>query len=1281
MDETLIFPSPNWFLRSNLAVSTDGWLLYGGPSKSICVLEPINQNSRILSGNQSYRAHVASRAHREKVLFVDVSPEFAAQRNFLSGGEDGAVKQWTLEKIRDNFKIKATHSHEIHYHENESIAGIGYSSQTVAITVGSLGNIVKWDLNTNACKTYTKFVNNYKPNCMACSPHLFLHIAIGTKQGVIFVLNLEGLGNIVYKVRGQDDEIIHLSWCPQYELIVNRSLGELQRKSTATQRLEAIRNATDEVNILELSGTIKVLPEDSFDETVVEEDDTFDIYKDHEKNEFGHKKYEPEDIIVKVKEDKSNESDYLAECLKLKEDILRRKMHEGQSIESLVEAMDKTHVDATSPEGEVGASDKPHVNASTAEEGNIENMAKSHMTASKAETSVSDKNCDDDKKIHVEVSVHPHKHLLATMSKFGSVRIWSKSGKQVAFCVVPYFHKNNKTKINGWPTILWYKPDTLLLVDARSQLLKCNPLLLDSKNCIDYRVVHSLHKRGLYGIVSDAPRVQTAYDSPESPFYYESEKWSVYTIAQDRNLIRYSLKNNKALDIHNTSGGFIYNVRSCPYDAGKIAIGVGDGAVRVWQSTTVTDDDSKLYPGKVQAYWQNVKGKVLSVAWHPTKENLLAFGTGESRVGLLDTSGKSERPAQTLNPAFSGGIYSLSWGEGMQLYVCGGIDLVVYNASEPSQAPTPMEVIVEGEQWDVAAVNWSSRGMLVGSHRGGVAVLDPYNHKVKAIAFPFSKMIHSMDWHPLQTSHSSEESPYKNLIAVSSPDKSHNIYLLEYKDKEDGACELVTWKTLSGHKASVLQIEWSPHRDELLLSTSQDTTVRVWNILSGECISIFGNHSKHSLGASWLAMPQFDTKILSGGGDCCLRLWDINDHKPENYKALIHETNTKSKKIEKKTKKRTDDLDKEDEKVEEKEGEKEESEPTAHLDVSRKPLKKYMLRSIHKQISSCNFTAVWRMYQKFFDSDAKGEEDNILYSEAYKYNFVQMFGSINDINELLDKEMERMLEMGAFEPWVMLSIFRGNIDAMLQYASQNDMITPYLLSMAPCVSFKYWKDAMQLYVAQIDRMMAKGEEEKLCDNRSYGGAVYRKVATLLSIHDIKGAVAVLTEAKLFIEAYLLCRIRYMDSIAEETLRQWAKDAYRNGTTRLSAICYMALGDLSEAAHSMSKCHDRESLYLAAELAKLAGRTTFAEQMEQKANTMPSSKEKSNNELSELPSRTELLMKVNSQTDAEVQNCDKVIENGNKTASEQADEILELKSKMEHMKVESQIVDEVKNDKI
>ena len=62
-----------------------------------------------------------------------------------------------------------------------------------------------------------------------------------------------------------------------------------------------------------------------------------------------------------------------------------------------------------------------------------------------------------------------------------SVKIWSKSGKLVASCNVPYTPNNKSQKNKGVnsTTILWYKPDVLLIGDGKSQLLECNPLKID----------------------------------------------------------------------------------------------------------------------------------------------------------------------------------------------------------------------------------------------------------------------------------------------------------------------------------------------------------------------------------------------------------------------------------------------------------------------------------------------------------------------------------------------------------------------------------------------------------------------------------------------------------------------------------------------------------------------------------------------------------------------------------------------------------------------------------
>lgn len=216
----------------------------------------------------------------------------------------------------------------------------------------------------------------------------------------ILICNVVGNGKIYYKVRGYDNEIMKLSWCPQLEVLVLKALEESDTKSSISSRMEKIR-LTDESSNLDKSGVTKELPEDSFEETIVQEDDMFDIYKDHEADEFGHKKFEPIDVIVKVKdEDKSD--DFLSECSKLKQDILKRKTENEQTVTSLVEAMAKASVQ---PEDSITVkSDDVKENTCTEKEGKKSNRCIEIV---------------EEKSRDVETSSHVQKHLLATIGKNG----------------------------------------------------------------------------------------------------------------------------------------------------------------------------------------------------------------------------------------------------------------------------------------------------------------------------------------------------------------------------------------------------------------------------------------------------------------------------------------------------------------------------------------------------------------------------------------------------------------------------------------------------------------------------------------------------------------------------------------------------------------------------------------------------------------------------------------------------------------------------------------------
>ncbi|CAK1551614.1 unnamed protein product [Leptosia nina] len=1197
MESTIIFPSPNWFKSSVLAVSSDGWLVYGGPTTSLCILRPLKNVS---NSEQCYQTAHLSRAHGEKIICVTISPEWPEKRSIVTGSPDGVVKQWSLTEVNKSIRIKFDQSHEIHKNENEEVVGVGYSNENIVITVGSFGNMTLWDTTSNVVKMFDKFLKNFKPTCLACSPHLLLNVAVGTKQGIIFVLDLNGKGKILYKVRGQNEETINVSWCPQYEVHVKKTLDVTEVKSNLVDRLAKIRlEGTDEK--LNKSGLAKDLPDDSFNDSIVQEDDMFDIYKDHEEDEFGHKKYKPEIIRVRCHEEKKEDSDFLADCLKLKKDLLDRKNAPEESIESLVNALDNAHVDDSNSEA------KSEEGSDTAEV-NKENSADT--------VAVEERGC------------HTHKHLLASIGKLGSVRIWSKTGKLVGSCAVTTSNsKNFKTKIPGWATLNWYRPNMLLIADGKSQLLTCNPLKVDSKNKLHWTVEHALHKRGLHCIATNAPRLIKVTDSNRKTDGAKSKCENIiedldenfkdcviWTTAQDRSIVCYSVEKHECIAMYNSCGGYVYCIDPCPYDARQYALSMGDGAVRVWETDTIEDDNTKLSNGKVRMYWQNVQGKVLTIAWHPTRENILAFATAESRIGLIDTGGKSDKAARLLHVALRGGIYSLCWGKDDNLYACGGGELVQY-ATRSTEETTSINVEVEGIKWNLSFVSFDVRGILVGSLVGGIAILDPDTHQLVVATFVFSKIIHNMQWHPQQTSSSSEDSPYQNLIAVSSLDKQHTVAILEYKENIEGGPKLQLSKMLSGHKGPVLNVVWNPHLEQYLLSSAQDATVRVWDVVAGVCTHIFGGHSYSSIGVAWSSFPELSTTVLSGGADYNVRLWDCKDFPADTFEEIKHDYTIKEKK-EKKKKKAN--------KTEEEETSQEVDNTATILtqDNIVKGQKKFLLTTIGRQMYPLNAVKLSKLAKQMLRSDILNTDKEDL---GCRDDFIKIFGNTNDINAVLDMEMENHLAEERLSSWIILSVIRGDMAGMVEFATKRDLLCPFLVSLAPCVSFKYWKDTMQLYLAQIDRKVAKGEADKITGGLDFGGVIYRKVCLLLSVHDVKGAVNVLTEARLFQAAYVLSRTRHMDSIAEETLKKWAVDSYENGMYPLAAFCYIALCDPNQAAIVLSKINSEEYLSLAAHLAKIAGQSTFAEHIDDKLQQIHNGENGKTENLKPLPTRAELVI--------------------------------------------------------
>lgn len=81
----------------------------------------------------------------------------------------------------------------------------------------------------------------------------------------------------------------------------------------------------------------------------------------------------------------------------------------------------------------------------------------------------------------------------------------------------------------------------------------------------------------------------------------------------------------------------------------------------------------------------------------------------------------------------------------------------------------------------------------------------------------------------------------------------------------------------------VFNIQWSPIVPQLLLSGSDDTTARVWDIRSGKCTVELNGHTSKIRGLMWHRALEF---VVITGLDtrkaCCMRRTSASVRKPNH---------------------------------------------------------------------------------------------------------------------------------------------------------------------------------------------------------------------------------------------------------------------------------------------------------------------------------------------------------------------------------------------------------------
>lgn len=180
-------------------------------------------------------------------------------------------------------------------------------------------------------------------------------------------------------------------------------------------------------------------------------------------------------------------------------------------------------------------------------------------------------------------------------------------------------------------------------------------------------------------------------------------------------------------------------------------------------------------------------GKVTSLAWHPSVEGHLAFGTDEGRVGVFDTLNSSKSPLLSRT-YHRGSVYNLGWApqpnkeSSLFLYSCGGNHILIHDPARlEAEAKNFNRILTElpdskkSQQYPSRTeFQWKQdfSQLAVGNEDGSVEIYCGRTFSLLTIIVAHKKLIQSLRWHPMFTFQNAEPSACSNWLAIASNDTS-----------------------------------------------------------------------------------------------------------------------------------------------------------------------------------------------------------------------------------------------------------------------------------------------------------------------------------------------------------------------------------------------------------------------------------------------------------------------------------------------------------------------------
>ncbi|XP_038109419.1 protein rigor mortis [Culex quinquefasciatus] len=646
-----------------------------------------------------------------------------------------------------------------------------------------------------------------------------------------------------------------------------------------------------------------------------------------------------------------------------------------------------------------------------------------------------------------------------------------------------------------------------------------------------------------------------------------------------------------------------------PLESTILAVGCTDKKLVTVNLATLAYNDVNCVP-----YMNKVGSSVTALDWHPEKENLIAFGTLEGRIGLLDTGSSNNVPIM-LNPFQTTKVYSLKWcqlssdGENestMILMATGQAKSAFYKMTGAGKYD-PIELRQFGM---VSCVSASDRHLFVGTNGGVVYVADLCKDFTKL----FQRNIASRYISSLQ---------FKDgVLAVSSND-SH-IRLIDFSNGIDDKVE-DNVRLLEGHASGVCNVRWGHGDSKLLVSASFDNTVRVWDTTTASCLAVY--HSVESVFCA-IFSPIHENIVIFVGKGTTLAFVDYTKHppQPDGGKknklaikwAVAEERNDKRAIREKKRAgKPLSDLEKSigSMRISDKAGSATPPQSNGHAepqpelvtpsDVSAPAvntkqvnqladrMEQVKFQEIEPRVETlkANMTSLFHLSQREINRPAdvlacigklvNYEEPNEDYPEEEeevqeaapkpeevkqpqtnerRYHLEKLFTAEKDLRELIDEETKyhHVTHTASIGTILLPQVgFRLKEQIIERIASKT--LTDQLLALAPSISYEFWRKCSEAYAYQLLE-------------KKYPLAA---IPYFLASHKITEAIENLCQHKYYREAWVICKLRKAadDPVREKVCTEWAQYLETTGNLEGAALVWTAAKQYKNAVAVLSKRKD------------------------------------------------------------------------------------------------------------